>query len=88
MIAMHETRPMSLSADLHEVWNSHLPLGLSCNHCLHRGLIEPERIGAREGDLRCVDTLRFVCSKCGRREFTPHVFRERRHVKRFMAEYR
>ena len=79
---------MSPSADLHDVWNSHLPLGISCNHCLHRALIEHERIGAREGNLRCVDSLPFICSHCGRREFTPHIFRERRHVKRFMAEYR
>jgi hypothetical protein len=28
------------------------------------------------------------CTKCGHRDFTPHVFRERRHVRRFMAEYR
>jgi hypothetical protein len=79
---------MSASADLHDVWNTRLPLGLSCNHCLHRGLIPPERVGAHEGDVRCVDTLRFRCTKCGRRTFTAHLFRERRHVKRFMAEYR
>src|SRR5580704_15406977 len=29
---------MSASADLHDVWNTHLPLGISCNHCLHRAL--------------------------------------------------
>jgi DNA-directed RNA polymerase subunit RPC12/RpoP len=79
---------MSASADLHDVWNTHLPLGLSCNHCLHRALIPRERVGAREGNLRCVDTLRFKCTKCGRRTFTAHLFSERRHIKRFMAEYR
>ena len=36
---------MSASADLHDVWESHLPLGISCNHCLHRALIPRERIG-------------------------------------------
>ena len=41
-----------------------------------------------EGDLRCVDTLRFRGTKCGRRTYTAHLFKERRHVKRFMAEYR
>lgn len=79
---------MSPSADLHDVWESRLPLGLACNHCLHRALLEPARVGAREGDLRCVDTLPFRCSKCGRRGFTAHLFRERRQLRRFMAEYR
>ena len=79
---------MSASADLHDVWNSHLPLGVSCNHCLHRGLIEPVRIGAREGGLQCLDALPFRCTKCGHRDFTPHVFRESLHVRRFMGEYR
>jgi len=70
---------MSASADLHDVWNTHLPLGISCNHCLHRALIPRERVGAREG---------FRCTKCGRRTFTTHLFKEQRHVKRFLAEYR
>ena len=51
-------------------------------------LIEHDRIGAREGSLQCLDALPFRCTKCGHRDFTPHVFRERRHVRRFMAEYR
>jgi hypothetical protein len=38
--------------------------------------------------LQCLDALPFRCTKCGHRDFAPHVFRERRHVKRFMAEYR
>jgi DNA-directed RNA polymerase subunit RPC12/RpoP len=79
---------MSASADLHDVWNTGRPLGLSCNHCLHRALVPPERIGAREGNLQCVDTLPFRCTKCGHRTFTAHLFKESRHVKRFMAEYR
>ncbi len=55
--------------------------------CIARSF-EHDRIGAREGNLRCVDTLPFICSHCGRREFHAAYFRERRHVKRFMAEYR
>jgi hypothetical protein len=80
---------MSASADLHDVWKTHLPLGVSCNRCLHRALVDRERIGAREGNLRCIDTLRFRCTKCKRRtSFTAHLFNERRDAKRFMAEYR
>ena len=79
---------MSDSADLHDVWNSGLPLGISCNHCLHRALIEHHRISARGGSVQCLDALPFRCTKCGHRDFAPHVFRERRQVRRFMAEYR
>jgi hypothetical protein len=74
--------------DIHDVWNSHLPLGISCNHCLHRALIEHDRIGAWEGGTLCLDALPLRCTKCAHRDFTAHVFRERRQVKRFMAEYR
>jgi hypothetical protein len=51
-------------------------------------LIEHAQIDAREGNVRCLDELPFRCTKCGHRDFAPHVFRERRQVKRFMAEYR
>lgn len=79
---------MFANADLHDVWRTHRPLGVSCNHCLHRALIEPRRIGAREGNLKCVDTLPFRCTRCGCRDFTVHLFDEQRRVRRFMAEYR
>lgn len=79
---------MSENADLHDVWASHRPVGLACNHCLHRGLVPPERIGAREGNLQCLDTLPFRCSRCGRQTYSLHLFREERQVRRFMAEYR
>jgi len=78
----------SPSADLHDLWKSGLPLGVSCNNCLHRSLIEPGRLGAREGSTRCIDTFHFHCTKCRQRAFTAHVFRARREVRRFMAEYR
>jgi hypothetical protein len=79
---------MSASADLHDVWENRLPVGIACSHCLHRAVLEPEAIGAHEGNLRCVDTLPLLCTKCGRQSFTVHLFKERRHIKRFMAEYR
>ena len=79
---------MSASADLHEVWASRRPLGIACNHCLHRGLVEHDRIGAREGNLQCLDTLPLRCSKCGQRNYTLHIFKAQRLVQRFMAEYR
>ena len=79
---------MSASADLHDVWEIQLPLGIACNHCLHRSLVEQHRLGAHETNLRTLDTFSFRCSKCGRRQYTAHVFKERRQVRRFMAEYR
>jgi hypothetical protein len=61
--------------------------------CLHRQIFtmfgKPgEHIGAREGNVKTIDALSFRCTKCGRRSYTAHLFRERRQVKRFMAEYR
>jgi DNA-directed RNA polymerase subunit RPC12/RpoP len=79
---------MSLSADLHDVWSTGLPLGLACNRCLHRALIERTVIGARAGNLQCVDTLPFRCTRCGQRDFAVHLFREKRLMRRFMAEDR
>lgn len=79
---------MSASADLHDVWETRRPLGVACRHCLHRALIEPARVGAAEGNLRCVDSLPFRCSRCGRRDVAVQLFRERRELRRFMAQYR
>src|SRR5882762_8509113 len=31
---------MSASANLHDVWKTRLPLGVSCNQCLHRAVLE------------------------------------------------
>ncbi len=31
---------MSASADLHDVCKTRLPLGVSCNQCLHRAVLE------------------------------------------------
>jgi len=79
---------VSPTADLHDVWKTHLPLSVACQHCLHRALVDQDCIGAREGNLRCVDTLRFRCTKCKRGVAEIHLFPDRRGAKRFMADYR
>ena len=79
---------MSPSATLHVLRNTGLPVGLACNHCLHRALVERDAIGAHEDDVRHIESLRFLCTKCGRRDFSVHLFTERRLLRRFMAEYR
>lgn len=79
---------ISPSADLHDVWSSGQPLGVECKHCQHRALISKDCIGARNGSLQCVDTLRFRCTKCGQYKAQVHTFLDRRSAKRFKAEYR
>lgn len=79
---------MSPSADLHDVWRSGVPLGVACNHCLHRALLQCETIGAHEGNVKPVDQLRLRCRKCGRRDYETVIFLDRRGAKKFMAEYR
>ena len=50
----------------------------------------PARARRRARGRSCAASTRcrFRCTKCGRRAFTTHLFREQRHVRRFMAEYR
>ena len=79
---------MAESATLHDIWASGLPFGVSCQHCLHRSLVEPRQIGAARGDRTLIDTLPFICTKCGHRTFTTHLFTQRGKARRFMAEYR
>ena len=79
---------ISPSADLHDVWKTSLALGVACKTCPHRGLVRQDRIGARQGNLRCVDTLKFRCTRCRRRDAEVHLIADRRSAKRFMAEYR
>ena len=83
-----EATVISPSADLHDVWKSHQPLGVACNHCQHRALVARERIDARQGNSRCVDTLKFRCTKCKRHNVELHLFLDHRSARRFMAEYR
>ena len=83
-----EATVISPSADLHDVWKSHQPLGVACRHCQHRALVARECIGARQGNLRCVDTLRLRCTKCKRHIVELHLFPDHKSARRFMAEYR
>jgi hypothetical protein len=76
------------SADLHDVWSTHQPVGIECRRCQHRGLVEQTRIGAGQGNTRCVDTLRFRCTQCHRTAVTVHLFHDRRSARRFMQEIR
>ena len=85
---MTETTVIPPSADLHDLWKTHQPLGVECQWCQHRGLVPPYRLGARAGSLRCVDTIPFRCTKCKRSAAKVHLFPDRRSVRRFMAAYR
>jgi DNA-directed RNA polymerase subunit RPC12/RpoP len=62
------------------------PLGVACNHCLHRALLWPDTIGKQAG--RPPEQLRLHCSKCGQRDYETLAFAAEREARKFMAEYR
>jgi DNA-directed RNA polymerase subunit RPC12/RpoP len=62
-------------------------LGVACNHCLHRALLWPGKIG-NVRDRPYIDGLRIKCSKCGQRDYETVVLGSEREARKFMAEYR
>jgi DNA-directed RNA polymerase subunit RPC12/RpoP len=62
-------------------------LGVACNHCLHRALLRPDKVG-NVRDRQHVDGLRIKCSKCGQRDYETVVLGSEREARKFMAECR
>jgi len=60
------------------------PLGVMCNFCLHRSLVDFGDLIEKHGLMRKLSDLRFRCSKCGRRDFIAETFARRGDVTRFM----
>jgi hypothetical protein len=66
------------------VASSGFPLGVKCNHCLHRSLLGPRDLGVGADKPRLLSSLRFRCRRCGRRDFHLQLFWSRGSVTRFM----
>jgi len=64
--------------------DSHYPLGVMCNFCLHRSLVDFGELIEKHGLMRKLSDLRFKCTKCGRRDFHLETFGHRSAVTRFM----
>jgi hypothetical protein len=71
--------------NLHTLWLSRLPLGVACG-CGHRGLVEAAIVGARDGNMQELRTLKLRCQACGARDgWTATVFRRRDEVDAFVG---
>ena len=67
--------PMKSSNNLHTVYVYSQPLGVECKGCAHRALAFTDRdLDGFRADMRELRTLRFVCSKCGSREWAGWLF--------------
>jgi hypothetical protein len=54
--------------------------------CQHRSTIAPEKVGAHDGNMREVRTLKLKCSICGGRGFRAFVVPRKDWVDRFLAK--
>jgi hypothetical protein len=63
---------------------SGFPLGVKCNFCLHRALLDEKALQARFDKPRLMSSLRFRCTRCGKRDFHLEKFWSRASVTRFM----
>jgi DNA-directed RNA polymerase subunit RPC12/RpoP len=69
---------------LHDLAESRLPVGVECDHCIHRATVSPEALKATRGDGRTLAEAGLRCGKCGSRRFTTERFHSRSRLKAFM----
>ncbi|MBN9089155.1 MAG: hypothetical protein J0J01_19795 [Reyranella sp.] len=66
---------MKSSNNLHAIYVYGQPLGVECKGCGRRALDFADRdLDGFRADMRELRTLRFVCSKCGSREWAGWLF--------------
>jgi hypothetical protein len=65
---------------------SGFPLGVKCNFCLHRSLLDVKALGAELDKPRLLSSLRFKCTRCGGRDVHIEKFWSRSSVTRFMRK--
>lgn len=71
--------------NLHTLWHSHLPLGVTCG-CGHRALVDPATLGAHDGNMMELRILKLRCTAChARGDFTTTVFARQDQVDAFLA---
>ena len=73
--------------NLHTLFHSGHPLGVICTKpgCGHRSTITAAHIGASDGSMRELRSLRFCCSRCGSRDHVAmYLFSSQAEVERFL----
>ena len=64
--------------------SSSFPLGVKCNHCLRRSLLDARELRRKFSGERPLSSLRFRCERCGGRDVLLEQFWSRGSVTRFM----
>ena len=64
--------------------SSSFPLGVKCNHCLRRSLLDARELRRRFPGERPLSSLGFRCERCGGRDVLLEQFWSRGSVTRFM----
>ncbi len=65
---------MKSSINLHTVYKYGQPVDVEYKGCAHRAVAFADKIDDFKGNMRELRALRFVCSKCGSREWTGWLF--------------
>ena len=69
---------------IQSVATSGFPLGVKCNFCLRRTLLDAKDLTAKYPKPALLSALKFKCTKCKRRDFHIQLFWSRSSVTRFM----
>jgi hypothetical protein len=72
--------------NLRMIRDSGQPLGVICERCNHRALIDYGTLISRHGLMRKIADIRFKCSKCRTRSVGFRVFWKRAEIHRFLRE--
>lgn len=75
---------MNPNTNLRMLRDSGKPLGVLCERCNHRSLIEFSTLIAKHGLMRKLSDIRFRCTKCRGRQVQFEVFWRLGAAKRFM----
>lgn len=69
---------------LHDLVENPGPVGVECDHCIHRSIVSPADLKATRGDMRTLAQAGLRCGKCGSRKFSTERFHSRARLKAFM----
>jgi len=68
--------------NLHEVWCTKLPLGITCT-CGRRAVVPLARLGRLQGNTQPLHTLKLRCTVCGETEWRATLFVTMHEVEAF-----
>ncbi len=70
--------------NLHTLYGTGLPLGVLCTKCGNRRAIDGATLGAFDGNMRQLRSLRFRCTSCSAREVALYLFSKTSEVDEFL----